>query len=107
MVRRASIEHERYVMSKKTFEQILDQFHSLNQEYQEILEKLDLSPSEIKTTVETKDNFSPDVWEWMQERKQQEQQSLERQLANLRDMSRTQEVLKKQQEVRPHWLFVR
>lgn len=82
----------------------LQYFH---EEYEKLLEECELSPTELKTYIESPDNFSKETWEHLQQEKKQLDEKLITDLSQVRDPNKAKQTLMDQSIIQQHWLFVR
>jgi hypothetical protein len=78
----------------------------LDLEYQQVLEELALTPEQLQEFV-SPDQFSPIVWEMLQEEQKEWDERLNLELNNIRDPLNTQKAIEEKGHVQQHWLFVR
>lgn len=75
--------------------------------YQQLLTDLAMTPEEVLTYAKNPDNFSPPLWEELQNEKKKLEEELELELSQVRDPLKTKKSLSEQGLVKPHWIFVR
>ena len=79
----------------------------LDREYQQLLDELALTPEQIKEFAENPKNFSPPIWEQLQNEKKLAEEKLNLALNNVRDANNTKKTFSEKGKVQQHWLFVR
>lgn len=79
---------------------------ALNRDVNELLSQLNVTPDQLTTYLENKDNFSEENWNSLLEQRKALDEKLLRELLNISNPKKTQESFKKM-NVQPHWLFVR
>ncbi len=75
--------------------------------YQQLLTDLAMTSEEVLTYTKNPDNFSPPLWEELQNEKKKLDEELELELSHVRDPLKTKKSLSEQGLVKPHWIFVR
>jgi len=79
----------------------------LDREYQTLLKELDTTPEQLQAFAENPDNFSPALWEELQNAKKELEEKLKLKLDNVCDANKTKKTLSEKGKVQKHWLFVR
>jgi chromosome segregation ATPase len=79
----------------------------LNREYQQLLDDLALTPKQLQEFVDNPNNFSPVIWEQLQNEKKKLDERLNLELNNVHDANKTKAVYSEKGKVQQHWLFVR
>lgn len=79
----------------------------LDREYQQLLEELALTPEQLKNHIENSENFSPAIWEQLQNEKKRLDEKLNLELNSIPDTLKTQNTTSERGNVQQHWLFVR
>jgi len=80
---------------------------NLNNNYQKILEQLDLSDQQLTSFVENPENFSEKEWEDLEAEKKKMQEMLDLQMSHLQDPKKVQKKYSQRKRVKSNWLFVR
>lgn len=79
----------------------------LSHTYQQLLTDLGMTSEEVLTYTKNPDNFSPPIWEELQNEEKKLEEELNLELSLLRDPLKTKKSLSEQGMVKPHWIFVR
>jgi hypothetical protein len=79
----------------------------LNQEYQQLLDELASTPEQIKDYLENSDNFTPPIWEMLQNEKKKLDDQLNLELSLVRDPLKLKKTFSEKGSIQNHWLFVR
>jgi hypothetical protein len=79
---------------------------ALNRDIHELLKELNVSPEQLTTFLENKDNFSDDNWHTIIEQRKILDEKLLKELQNISNPQKTKKTFKTM-NVQPHWLFVR
>lgn len=92
---------------EKRLKQISIQMQKLNAEYEQFLKETNLTPAELKSFAEEKNNYSPELWEHLQKESREWEEKLEFELNNIPDPQKTNKTMSEKGNIRSHWLFVR
>lgn len=76
-------------------------------EYQQLLEELALTPEQLKSYMENPENFSPLIWEQLQNEKTKLDEKLNLELGSIPDPHKTKKTIAERGNIQQHWLFVR
>ena len=98
---------EKIEKTEKKLHEISVSMKRLDREYQQLLDGIELSPLQLKEFVENPKNFSPPIWEQLQNEKKMLDEKLNLELNNIPDMLKTQKTFSERAAVQQHWLFVR
>ncbi|WP_068468696.1 hypothetical protein [Candidatus Protochlamydia phocaeensis] len=98
---------EKIQQTQLKMQEISINMEKLEREYQLLLEELALTPDQLKNYVEDSNNFSPPIWEQLQNDKQKLDEKLDLDLKSVRDPLKIQKTLSESSHVRQHWIFVR
>ncbi|HEV8052507.1 MAG TPA: hypothetical protein VGP47_08430 [Parachlamydiaceae bacterium] len=79
---------------------------ALDRDVDGLLSQLNVSPEQLTTFIENKDNFSEENWNSLQELRKALDEKLLRELLNVSNPKKTRDSFKKMNP-QPHWLFVR
>jgi hypothetical protein len=79
----------------------------LEEDYQELLKELGLTSEELQNYAENPDNYSPPIWEQLQNEKKMLDEMLNMSLNNIRDPLKAQEALSERATIKNHWIYVR
>jgi len=79
----------------------------IDREYQKLMEEMALSPQELKEYVENEENFSPPIWEQLQNEKKMLDEKLNLELNCVIDQDKTKKTITERGLIQKHWLFVR
>lgn len=79
----------------------------LNQEYHQLLEELASTPEQIKDYLENSENFTPPIWEMLQNEKKKLDDQLNLELSRVRDPLKLKKTFSENGSIQNHWLFVR
>lgn len=79
---------------------------ALNRDVNELLNQLNVSPEQLTTFIENKENFSEDNWKLLLEQRKALDEKLLKELLNVSNPKKTRETFK-QMNVQPHWLFIK
>ena len=79
----------------------------LEEDYQELLKELGLTPEELQNYAENPHNYSPPIWEKLQNEKKMLDEKLDLALNNIRDPLKAQEALSERATIQNHWIYVR
>lgn len=78
-----------------------------NDHYQEWLDQLGLTAEELKEHANNPENFSPEIWQQLQEERKKGEEELAKQMNSVPDPLKTKKTLSERGHVQQHWLFVR
>lgn len=90
----------------QAIQELAIQIEAVNRDVHELLKELNVSPEQLTTFVENKDNFSEDNWNTLLEQRKVLDEKLLRELQNVSNPQKTKKTLQTM-NVQPHWLFVR
>lgn len=79
----------------------------LEQEFQDVLKELDLTPEAAKATLADSSNYSLPIWEELQRHTKQLDEKLQLDLKNIKNPLKNKKTFAERSLVQPHWLFVR
>ena len=100
--------HEEIVLqNERKLNELQQNLEKSRQEYQSLLEELQLSPEQLAHFVNNQDNFSAQEWKAIQEEHQKLDVKLNLELNEIRNPQKAKQVQQEQSQIRPHWLFVR
>jgi cytochrome oxidase Cu insertion factor (SCO1/SenC/PrrC family) len=88
-------------------QQLAISMESLENEYQQLLEDLALTPEQLKDYAEDSSNFSPPIWEQLQNDKKKLDEKLDLALKSVRDPLKIKKTFSDQGLIQRHWIFVR
>ena len=77
------------------------------QQYEALLQELELTPKQIAAFAQNPDQFTAEEWKYIQEEHQKLDAQLQLELSQITNPQRTKKVQQEQSFIRPHWLFVR
>jgi hypothetical protein len=89
-----------------TQQELSIRIEALNRDVDGLLTQLNVSPEQLTTFIENKDNFSEENWNTMQEQRKALDEKLLRELVNVSNPKKTRDAFKNL-NAQPHWLFVR
>jgi hypothetical protein len=92
--------------NEQAIQELSIRIESQNRDVNELLSQLNVTPDQLSTFIENKNNFSEDNWGTLLEQRKLLEEKLLRELANVRNPNKTRDALKNL-KVQPHWLFVR
>lgn len=98
---------EKFQRTERKLKELSITLQRLNDEYQQFLKDLALTPTQLKEYVNDPANFSPSIWEQLQDEKKKLDEKLNLELSNLRDPLKVKEIFSEKGKIQPHWLFVR
>jgi hypothetical protein len=78
----------------------------LNQDSEDLLTELNVSPDQLSTFIKDKSNFNDQNWEVLQTQRIELEQKLDTEIKSVRDPIKTQQSIK-ERRVDHQWLFVR
>lgn len=93
--------------TEKKLKELSFHMQRLNRDYQQLLNDLALTPEQLKEFVEDPNNFSPLIWEQLQNEKKKLDEWLNLELNNVHDANKAKTVYSEKGKVQQHWLFVR
>jgi DNA-binding transcriptional MerR regulator len=79
----------------------------LELEHQKLMKNLGLTPEEIQAFASNESNYSPPIWEQLQQEKKQLDEKLNLSLNNIRDPNKVKKTLSETASIQSHWIFVR
>lgn len=79
---------------------------ALNRNVQDLLNELNVSPQQLTTFLDNKDNFTEENWNTMTTQRKALDEKLNMELQNLRNPQKTKKTFQAM-HVQQHWLFVR
>lgn len=88
------------------FQELVIKTDSLNQQVEELLEELNVSPEQLSAFIGNKDNFNEDNWQTIVKQRQELEDKLKRELANISNPLKNKKTYS-ERIVPQHWLFVR
>lgn len=88
------------------FKELMIKTDTLNQQVEELLAELNVSPEQLTTFIGNKDNFSEENWEMIVKQRKELDEKLLRELANIRNPLKNKKTYS-ERVVPQHWLFVR
>jgi hypothetical protein len=92
--------------NEKAIQELSIRIEALNNDIDELLSELQVTPSQLTAFIESKDNFSKENWSTLQAQRKALDEKLLRELLNIKNPKKAKESFK-QLNVQPHWLFVR
>lgn len=92
--------------NRKDIELLEEKYSRLQEETQELYNKLGLSAEELKSYLANPSNFSSKSWKFLQMQKEKQNQEYERDVAIIKD-SVTKEQRFKARNIPNNWIFVR
>jgi hypothetical protein len=98
---------EKIHRTDRKLKELLLHMQRLSHKHQEFLDRLALSPEQLKNFVENPASFSPATWEHLQNEKKNWEEQLNLELSHVRDANKTKKTLSERGQVQQHWLFVR
>lgn len=93
--------------SEKQMKEFSLSLERLNQEYQELLNDLELTPEQIKTNIENPAYFSSEAREAIEQEQRKLDEKLNLALNNVKDLKKAEETFDTLKTIQQHWLFVR
>ena len=94
-------------VTEQQIETLSHQIDRLDRELELFHEDLDVSPDQLISFVECKDNFSEESWNILQSHKQQLDEKLSLDLNSIQNPLQAKKNYAERHVVQPHWLFVR
>lgn len=79
---------------------------SLSNQVDQLLQELNVSSEQLTAFIENKNNFSEENWRDLIKMRQDLEEKLLRELANIKNPQKTKKAFA-ERKVQPHWLFVR
>jgi hypothetical protein len=79
----------------------------LDNDYQQMLKDLSLTPDQLKNYVENPNNFAQPVWDELQNEKKKLDEKLNLELNSVVDPLKTKQTTSERGTIQQHWLFVR
>lgn len=79
----------------------------LDRDYQKIFKELALTPEQLQTYMENPENFTPPIWEELQNEKKKLDEGLNLELTRVRDPKKLKKTYSENGSIQQHWLFVR
>lgn len=98
---------EKINQTERKLRELSIRLERFDQEYQEILEELGVTPSELTDFASNSDNFPSSTWKELQKEKEQIDLKLNLELNNVRDANKTAKRATERGFIQQHWLFVR
>jgi len=97
---------EKIEKNDSKIKEISIQIQNLNREEKALLDELKVTPEQLSTFIENKENFSEKNWDEIQSQKKKLDQKLLLELANIRNPSKTKKAFK-ERNIDNNWLFVK
>lgn len=88
------------------FQELMIKVDSLNEQVQELLAELGVTPEQLTHFLANQDNFSDENWQMINKQRQEFDEKLKRELANVRNPLKNKKTYS-ERVVPQHWLFVR
>lgn len=88
------------------FQELTIKIDSLNQQVEDLLSELNISPEQLTAFIENKENFSDENWQTIIQQRQEFEEKLKRELANIRNPLKNKKTYS-ERVVPQHWLYVR
>lgn len=92
--------------NEMAIQELAIRIETVDRHVQELLSELQVSPEQLTGFVEKRENFTEDNWSTMNQHKQELEEKLQRELANIRNPLKTKKAFA-ERKVERHWLFVR
>ena len=92
--------------NENAIQELSIRIESLNRDVEQLLNELNVTPEQLTTYIENKDNFSEENWQTLLDQRKALDEKLLREMLNISNPKKTQET-RKQLNVQQHWLFVR
>lgn len=99
--------HKKIQSTEKEMRELSLSVERLHQEYQQLLNELELTPEQIKASIENPENLLPEERELIQEERKKLDEKLNLELSQIKDIKKTEENFETLKEIQKHWLFVR
>lgn len=92
---------------QKKMKEISVSLEQLDRDYQQLLKEIALTPQQLQEYIENSENFTPPIWEQLQNEKKMLDEKLDLELSRVRDPIKMKEKFAENGVVQQHWLFVR
>ncbi len=99
--------YHKYQSTQQKLKELSIMSEKIDRNYQSLLTTLGTSPKELKEFMENPENFSPAIWEEMQEEKKKMDEMLALQMSVLRDPKKIKKKYSERGRVKQNWIFVR
>jgi hypothetical protein len=99
-------EDNELIQNEKKIEELAIKLDNLDRETAALFEELGISPQEISEFIESRDNFSDQEWELIQNQKTIAEKNLQVDLTSLKDPRKTKKAYKSL-NIQPNWIPVR
>lgn len=93
--------------TKLKMKEISINLEHLDHTYQQLLKELAMTSEEVIAYTDNPDNFSPPIWEELQNEKKKLDEKLDLELSHLRDPLQAKKSYSERGTIQQHWIFVR
>ncbi|MCE2983325.1 MAG: hypothetical protein LW832_07140 [Parachlamydia sp.] len=99
--------HNKIEENQKKMAEMMINLDILKEEYQNLMKELGLTAEELKSFAKNSENFSPPIWEQLQNEKKEVEEKLDLALNNIPDPLKVRKTMDQKSAIQNHWLFVR
>lgn len=96
-----------YEVTQKQFKELTIHLEALERNYQDVLNHLSMTSEQLKEFMENPNNFSVEAWEELQQEKEQMEQLLKLQFAQINNPQQIKKKYSERGTIQQNWLFVR
>jgi uncharacterized membrane-anchored protein YhcB (DUF1043 family) len=98
---------EKIQKTERKMKELALHLEHLDRNYQQLLQEMALSSNQMEEDIQNADNFSPEVWEALENERRQLEEKLDLDLKCIRDPFKLKQAFQEQGAIKQHWLFVR
>lgn len=94
------------IKNDRQLQELLIRIDGLDNEIKNLMQELQVTPTQVATFVADKENFTEENWEQLQQQRKMLDEKLSLEKNSISDPLRTRKV-QAERHVAPHWIFVR
>jgi hypothetical protein len=79
----------------------------LEHDFSQLMQELNLTVEDAHQYIANPSNFTPEIWEELQNQKKQLDEKLQLELKNIKNPLKIKKSFSERGTIQPHWLFVR
>ncbi|MFI5343428.1 MAG: hypothetical protein ACHQUC_04320 [Chlamydiales bacterium] len=99
--------YEAYEETERKLKEFSITSEKIDRECKSLLQDLSLTPQQLKEYMENPDNFTPALWESLQNEKKKMEEMLKLQMSVVQDPKKTKKKYADRGRIKQNWLFVR
>lgn len=93
--------------NEKELKELIYKFESVNEEIDTFFAELGTNTESVSHFLSNEENFDHKTWDAMQQQRHKLNETLQRELENIRNPQSLKKKYEEHSRVAPHWLFVR